>query len=115
MQSFGDQTANPTSEAEANAIPPDDPSVVEADELPPLSEVPEGVSEADFLEQILPAWRFSFLFVVVVLSMFALPALPASAALASEVRFLRRLWSATDHCLPRWLSPTLRGPTPPRT
>lgn len=55
MQSFGDQTAGPISEAEVKAIPPDDPSVVEAEELPPVTEVPEGVSEADFLEQILPA------------------------------------------------------------
>jgi hypothetical protein len=54
MQSFGDQTANPKSEAEAKAIPPDDPSVVEAEETPPVTAVPEGVSEADFLEQIQP-------------------------------------------------------------
>ena len=55
MQSFGDQTANPTNEPEAKAIPPDDPSVVEAEELPPPTKVPEGVSEADFMEQVLPA------------------------------------------------------------
>jgi hypothetical protein len=55
MQSFGDQTASPLTEPEAGAIPPDDPSVVEADDLPPVTEVPEGVSEADFLEQTLPA------------------------------------------------------------
>jgi hypothetical protein len=55
MQSFGDQTANPMTEPEAVAIPPDDPSVVEAEELTPVTEVPDGVSEADFLEQTLPA------------------------------------------------------------
>lgn len=55
MQSFGDQTANPISNPEATAVAPDDPSVVEAEELPPVKEVPEGVPEADFLEQILPA------------------------------------------------------------
>lgn len=55
MQSFGDQTANPTNEVEANAIPPDDPSIVEAEELTPPAELPEGVPEADFLEQQLPA------------------------------------------------------------
>ncbi len=55
MQSFGDQTANSLTEPEAVAVPPDDPSVVEVDEPSPVTEVPEGVSEADFLEQTLPA------------------------------------------------------------
>jgi hypothetical protein len=55
MQSFGDQTANPLTEPEAVALPPDDPSVVDAEEPPPVTQVPEGVSEADFLEQTLPA------------------------------------------------------------
>jgi hypothetical protein len=55
MQSFSDQTASPLTEPEAVALPPDDPSMVEAEEPPPVTEVPEGVPEADFLEQTLPA------------------------------------------------------------
>jgi hypothetical protein len=34
---------------------PDDPSIAEPQELPEEIQVPEGVSEADYLEQILPA------------------------------------------------------------
>jgi hypothetical protein len=57
MQSFGDQTAtpDPLAESKVNAIAPDDPSIVEPEEAPVPVQVPEGVSEADFLEQILPA------------------------------------------------------------
>lgn len=57
MQSFGDQTATPTpmEDIEPKAPAPDDPSVVEPEEAPEPVGVPEGVPEADYLEQNLPA------------------------------------------------------------
>ncbi|MEX0790171.1 MAG: hypothetical protein WD178_05280 [Actinomycetota bacterium] len=56
MESFGNQNANPSPlDPETKAIPPDDPSLVEPEEPPKPVRVPEGVSEADYLEQNLPA------------------------------------------------------------
>jgi hypothetical protein len=57
MQTFSDHplTAPELTDPASAGIVPDDPSIVEADELPEDIEVPEGVAEADYLEQILPA------------------------------------------------------------
>jgi hypothetical protein len=57
MPTFSGQPAHSEelTEAEFGPIAPDDPSIVEADELPEEVQVPEGVAEADYLEQILPA------------------------------------------------------------
>lgn len=57
MQIFGDQTAIPIplEKVEAKGPAPDDPSAAEPEEVPEVVRVPEGVSEADFLEQNLPA------------------------------------------------------------
>ncbi len=57
MHNFGDQTATsaPLKEIEPKAPAPDDPSIVDPEDPPVPAGVPEGVSEADYLEQNLPA------------------------------------------------------------
>jgi hypothetical protein len=57
MQSFGDQTFSPATPVE---VPPEidewqDPSAWNPEEETPQLEVPDGVPEADVLEQQLPA------------------------------------------------------------
>ena len=57
MQSFGDQTFSPATPVE---VPPEidewrDPSVWTPEEEAPQLRVPDGVPEADVLEQQLPA------------------------------------------------------------
>jgi hypothetical protein len=57
MQTFSDHplTAPELTDPASAGIVPDDPSIVEAEEIPEDIQVPEGVAEADYLEQILPA------------------------------------------------------------
>lgn len=57
MQTFSDHPlATPElTDPPSASIPPDDPSIVESDEMPDEIQVPDGVAEADYLEQILPA------------------------------------------------------------
>ena len=58
MQSFGDETPIPHTVAETPTVinAPDDPSTwTPEEESPPSLEVPDGLPEADVLEQQLPA------------------------------------------------------------
>lgn len=57
MQTFSDHPVTPPelTDPPSASIPPDDPSIVEADDVPEEIQVPDGVAEADYLEQILPA------------------------------------------------------------